>query len=125
MSFQDIRPSGVQLLYLRKNLMVFDTRDANNYAQGHLQGAIPPSDEIIKKIIIRKQRNNPVLVYCYHGNSSKDFCSLLCGFGFTEVYNLEGGWLAWQIYMGATLNPPLDQETNEQPELISISQIPR
>lgn len=36
------------------------------------------------------------MVYCAHGNSSRDICHLLSSMGFKEVYNLEGGWLAWQ-----------------------------
>lgn len=38
------------------------------------------------------------MVYCYHGNSSRDLCQLLNGLGFTQVYNLEGGWQAWAGY---------------------------
>lgn len=96
MSYQDILASDVGSLFNSNDLTIFDTRDANSYSQGHLDGALPISDQEIKSLIVRNQRKNPILVYCYHGNSSRDICSLLCGIGFTQVYNLEGGWLAWQ-----------------------------
>jgi ankyrin repeat protein len=43
-----------------------------------------------------------VLVYCYHGNSSRDICQFIAGFGFKRVYNLVGGWQAWEQF-SATL----------------------
>lgn len=98
MSYQDIHPVELSSLLERNELIIFDTRDANSYAQGHLQGAMPISDASIKQLIVTKQRKKPVLVYCYHGNSSRDICSLLGNFGFAEVYNLEGGWQAWQHF---------------------------
>jgi len=37
-------------------------------------------------------------VYCYHGNSSRDLCTLLVGMGLRQVYNLVGGWAAWESW---------------------------
>ena len=99
MSYQDILPNELETLYQHENVTIFDTREASYFTQGHLDNAIPISDQAIKQLIIRKQRHNPVLVYCYHGNSSRDICTLLNGMGFSEVYNLEGGWRAWQDFI--------------------------
>lgn len=99
MSYQDIHPMELPPLLGSNELIIFDTRDANSFAQGHLQGAMPISDAEIKRLIVTKQRTKPVLVYCYHGNSSRDICSLLGNFGFSEVYNLEGGWQAWRHFV--------------------------
>ena len=46
----------------------------------------------------KRRRNPPVVVYCYHANSSRDLCTLLSGFGFSQVFNLEGGWRAWDNF---------------------------
>ncbi len=55
-------------------------------------------DHEIRRLILQKKRHSPVVVYCAHGNSSRDICHLLSGMGFEQVYNLEGGWLAWQHF---------------------------
>jgi hypothetical protein len=56
-----------------------------------------------------RQRERPVLVYCYHGNSSRDLCQFIAGFGYTRVYNLVGGWQDWlkfsQTATGAPCSP--------------------
>jgi len=103
MRYRDILPEEVDALCQHVNLTIFDTREVNYFAQEHLDGAVPISDQAIKKMIIHKQRHNPVLVYCYHGNNSKEICNLLNGMGFSDVYNLEGGWLAWRNFISETI----------------------
>jgi rhodanese-related sulfurtransferase len=100
MSYVDLLPQDFSQLQARDDLTIFDTRDTASFTQAHIPGARMIEDHEIKKLIIQKKRNAPVLVYCAHGNSSRDVCHLLNGMGFNEVYNLEGGWLAWQ-----NLNP--------------------
>jgi rhodanese-related sulfurtransferase len=41
-------------------------------------------------------REKPVYVYCRSGNRSGRAARIMKGLGFKEVYNLEGGILAWQ-----------------------------
>ena len=94
MSYVEIHADAIAMLYQKKGLVIFDTRDAVSYQAGHLPGAVPISDDAIGQLIVGRKRNNPVLVYCYHGNSSRDICQLLSGMGFAEVYNLSGGWKA-------------------------------
>lgn len=96
MSYIQLQPQDLSDLNLRDELTIFDSRDANSFTQAHIPGARMIEDREIQKLILQKKRNTPVVVYCYHGNSSKDICNLLCGMGFSEVYNLEGGWQAWQ-----------------------------
>ncbi|MGD8569102.1 MAG: ankyrin repeat domain-containing protein [Gammaproteobacteria bacterium] len=75
---------------------VFDIRDNNSFEQGRIPGAQRFSEKIIRSMRKSEQRDSPVLIYCYHGNSSKDIAQMLCDFGFSNVYNLDGGYTAWQ-----------------------------
>ena len=75
---------------------VFDIRDDNSFKQGCIPGAKRFDDQIIRKMRKTDQRNSPVLIYCYHGNSSKDVARMLCDFGFSNVYSLNGGYTAWK-----------------------------
>jgi rhodanese-related sulfurtransferase len=98
MSYRDIAPADVQSLRTEDNLLIFDTRDAASFARGHMDDAQPITDAALQQLFKSRRRERPVLVYCYRGNSSRDICQLIAGFGFNRVYNLEGGWQAWEQY---------------------------
>lgn len=91
MNYQDIQPEQLAALRAAGELTVFDTRDAASYARAHLEDAEPVSDDALRRLIQSRQRQRPILVYCYRGNSSRDVCQLIAGMGFTRVYNLAGG----------------------------------
>lgn len=99
MNYQDLQPSEVAALRAEDELIVFDTRDAASYAAGHLDGAQPVSDAALRQLIQSRQRQRPILIYCYRGNSSRDVCQFIAGLGFSRVYNLAGGWQGWQRHL--------------------------
>ena len=77
---------------------VFDMRDQHSYKTSHLHAAVTVSEEHVQRLIKSRDHNIPILIYCYHGNSSRDLASFFVTLGFTQVYNLEGGWKAWSQY---------------------------
>ncbi len=115
MNYLELFPQQLAGLQLNNDLTIFDTRDSASFNQGHIPGARMIDDNEIKKLIIQKKRNSPVVVYCDHGNSSRDICHLLSGMGFKEVYNLEGGWLAWQNLQET--NPEFESSPQLKPNL--------
>lgn len=108
MNYRDILPADVAELRAEADLLVIDTRDAASYASGHLEEAQPLSDPLLQKLIRSRQRQRPILVYCYHGNSSRDICQFLAGFGFARVHNLVGGWQGWQGFSAEAAVPAVD-----------------
>ena len=42
----------------------------------------------------RLNKDAPVLVYCYHGNSSQEYAQMLADFRFNQVYSVDGGFAA-------------------------------
>jgi rhodanese-related sulfurtransferase len=97
-SYQDIHVSEVDELLKTPGLTVLDMRDEAARSQGQLPSALPHSDDVIGGLMRRRRSNPPVLVYCYHGNTSRDLCSFLGQMGLERVYNLEGGWQAWETW---------------------------
>lgn len=95
MKYEDLSAQQVSEFLTRLNAVVLDIRDEHSFTQGHIEGAQPASDAVMARLLRHKQRDMPILVYCYHGHSSRDMASFLCGLGFHYVYNLEGGWQAW------------------------------
>lgn len=93
MSFKTLFADQISEFLQRPDVVVLDHRDVRSYSSDHLPDAMLVNDALIMHL--RKKRQVPILVYCYHGNSSKDLCNLLINFGCENVYNLEGGWQAW------------------------------
>jgi rhodanese-related sulfurtransferase len=98
MAYHDLDCAELETLRNEQDLLIFDTRDPNSYARSHLDGAQPVSDAAIKQLMKNRQQQRPILVYCYRGNSSRDICQFIAGFGYSRVYNLTGGWQAWEAY---------------------------
>lgn len=92
MEYLEIEIDELDELILNKTPVVIDMRDTNSYMQARIRGAVPADDSTIRRIM--RNRERPVLVYCYHGISSRDFAGMLTGMGVQEVYSLAGGWQA-------------------------------
>lgn len=96
MSYHDIHSADLDELLNREGLTIIDMRDAQAQAKGKFEGARAASDALVNQLMMKRRANPPVLVYCYHGNASRDLCKFLAQFGLSEVYNLVGGWSAWE-----------------------------
>lgn len=80
------------------NTVVLDVREANEYQQGHLANAVHiPLGQLSKRIQeLEKFRNQTLVAYCRTGNRSNSAARLLRKQGFSSVFNLAGGIVAWQ-----------------------------
>jgi rhodanese-related sulfurtransferase len=112
LTYQDLQACQVTALRAEGDLLIFDSRDPHSYAAGHLADAQPVSDAALRQLIKSGRRQQAILVYCYHGNSSRELCRFIAGLGFSRVYNLVGGWQGWQQFLHsqprvATLSPAL------------------
>lgn len=76
--------------------VVIDVRTAEEYAAGHIPGALNiPFDQVAKRI---SEVDAPygVALYCMVGPRARKGESALLGAGYTSVLHLEGGLAAWQ-----------------------------
>ncbi|MFT4862153.1 MAG: thiosulfate sulfurtransferase, partial [Pseudohongiellaceae bacterium] len=44
----------------------------------------------------------PLVVCCYHGNSSQSAAAFFAEQGFVQSYSLDGGFEAWQEALGVS-----------------------
>ena len=88
---------AVELLNLDGTISI-DVRDPQEYAKGHIEGALQITVARLKEKIfeLEPHKNSPILVYCQQGTRSKEACKQLVNEGFTQVYYLGGGLLTWQ-----------------------------
>jgi rhodanese-related sulfurtransferase/rubrerythrin len=78
-----------------KVIVALDVRQPKEYEAGHIPGAklIPIPD--LTKRLDELDREKGVIVYCAIGGRSRIAAQMLAGRGFSEVYNLAGGFKAW------------------------------
>jgi thiosulfate sulfurtransferase len=93
-----LSPEEAQRLMATNNLVIIDVRDHDNFAQGHIEGAIQLSVADMKTFCQNTPKNQPILVYCYHGISSQAVGQHLQDQGFLTVYSLIGGFEKWQAH---------------------------
>ena len=80
------------------NLIVLDVRSTSFYNEGHLENAISiPVAQLDSRIDQLLQYNDTeIIVYCQTGSMSVQAAILLDSYGFTKVFNLSGGYNAWE-----------------------------
>lgn len=98
LGYQQISPADATRLYNRGALML-DVRTEAEYKTGFLGEArhIPVADVKSKLNSLESFKEKDVIVYCQTGARSASVANTLVKNGFTQVYNLRGGILAWKM----------------------------
>ena len=81
------------------NVQVLDVRTQEEYNSGHIEGSFLADwtrREQFNERIKSLDKNKPVYAYCLSGGRSRAAAAQLRKAGFKEVYNLEGGIVAWK-----------------------------
>ncbi|MHB8790892.1 MAG: rhodanese-like domain-containing protein [Desulfobulbaceae bacterium] len=78
------------------SVTVLDVRQPAEYEGGHIPGAkLIPLPELQGRLN-EIDRDKPTVVYCAIGGRSRVAAQMLTGSNFSKVYNLSGGFKAWQ-----------------------------
>lgn len=91
-------PMQTTQLINRRNALIIDIRTPEDFAAGHLpQAKHIALDTLANKAPqLGRSKTTPVVVVCQTGLSSQRACATIRTAGYAEVFNLEGGILAWQ-----------------------------
>ena len=90
-----------------EKLILVDVREDNEWAAGHLPGAIHLGKGIIERDIERTipDRNAVIVCQCGGGFRSALVCENLQRMGYTNTLSLDGGYKGW-IAKGLPLEKP-------------------
>ncbi|MPZ75059.1 MAG: thiosulfate sulfurtransferase GlpE [Deltaproteobacteria bacterium] len=80
----------------QKECLFVDIRDPGSYRAGHIPGALHLDDGNVQKFVQNTDKEKPVVVYCYHGNSSLGAVAYFMENGFKNVASMSGGFEAWR-----------------------------
>jgi rhodanese-related sulfurtransferase len=81
----------------REKLTLIDVREDNEWARGHLPGAVHLGKGIIERDIEQSfpDKEAPLVLYCGGGFRSALVADNLQKMGYTSVISMDGGWRGW------------------------------
>lgn len=88
---------AAKLLAERKEVVILDVRTPEEFKGGHLKGAvnIDIQSKTFKEDVAKLDKSKTYLVNCAAGGRSTSACTTMGGLGFTNAFNLQGGFNAW------------------------------
>jgi rhodanese-related sulfurtransferase len=84
-----------QMIMEDEDVFLLDVRTQEEYEEGYIEGAtlIPVSDLAGRLDEVPKDKK--IVIYCRTGNRSMTAANILISNGYEEVYNVQGGIIAW------------------------------
>lgn len=98
-TFAEIAPEAFAQKMQEKEVFLLDVRTVEEFADGHLEGAQQYDyyeTESFKSMLNGLDKSKTYLIYCRSGSRSGNALEMMKGMGFSTVYNLDGGILAWR-----------------------------
>ncbi|MFC3912965.1 thiosulfate sulfurtransferase GlpE [Pseudaeromonas sharmana] len=84
-------------LLAQGGVRLVDIRDAASFRAGHAPGAYHLTNDTLMQFMREVDYQVPVLVMCYHGNSSQGAAQYLAQQGYETVYSVDGGFEGWKL----------------------------
>jgi rhodanese-related sulfurtransferase len=80
-----------------EKFLLVDVREDNEWANGHLPGAVHLGKGIIERDIVQRvpDSNAKIILYCGGGLRSALAAENLQKMGYTSVESMDGGWRGW------------------------------
>ena len=82
--------------YQGKTALFVDIRDQVSIDTASIPGRKVLNNENVQDFVSETAKDQPLVVYCYHGNSSQSAAQFLSEQGFDQVLSIEGGFEAWR-----------------------------
>lgn len=93
-----VSPVAAAELATDPSITVIDVRTPEEFGAGHLDGAtmIDFYADTFADEISELDPDETYLVYCRSGNRSGQTAAMLAELGFAQIYDLDGGVIAWE-----------------------------
>ena len=80
----------------QSDTQLIDIRDSASFAAGHIREAQHIDNQSLPDFVATAATDKPLVIYCYHGNSSQQAGQYFIQQGFTDVYSVDGGFEQWR-----------------------------
>lgn len=85
-----------EVLDEKDGTIILDVRMPEEYAAGHIAGSrLIPLPELPENLVKIPDKSKKIFVYCRSGGRSGRAVAFLRQLGYTDVYNVAGGIIAW------------------------------
>ena len=94
---ESISPKEAAAMYTGQKAVIVDVREDSEWNEQHIPGAIHiPLGQLSERLSELKQyKDSPVITQCRSGGRSAQAFDVLKSAGFSKVYNMDGGIMAW------------------------------
>lgn len=83
------------MLDAQEDFQLIDVREEHEFEICNLKGELIPMGDVPDNVA-KISKDKPVVIHCRSGARSGNVCNYLeQNFGYTNLYNLKGGILAW------------------------------
>ncbi|MEZ5524828.1 MAG: thiosulfate sulfurtransferase GlpE [Pseudomonadales bacterium] len=96
-NFKRISAQQAKAMIDAGEVTLIDIRDEASFRNGHMSQAIHVDHHSVQGFIQEADLDIPLIVCCYHGNSSQSAAQFFCEQDFTDVYSLDGGYTDWCV----------------------------
>ena len=97
MSFECINIAEAKTLLEENDVRIADIRDAMSFSENHMKDAINVNNDNLPEFLQNTPKEVPLIVCCYHGNSSKQAAQFFAEQGYARVFSLDGGFEMWKM----------------------------
>ncbi|MEE8571586.1 MAG: rhodanese-like domain-containing protein, partial [Candidatus Bathyarchaeia archaeon] len=95
-SFGDVTVEEAKsLVESNVSLIIVDVRTREEYDSGHIEGAILIPVSELEGRIIELSKEEELLIYCRTGNRSSNSVNILKANGYTKIFHMNDGIIAW------------------------------
>ena len=92
-----VTPKEASVLTSEKKAVIVDVREEDEWNAGHIAGAvhIPLKQLEARSSELQQYKDKTIITQCRSGKRSADALEVLKSAGFTNVYSMDGGIMAW------------------------------
>jgi thioredoxin 1 len=113
LKYKSLVPNEFQIAFLNdSNALLVDVREFFEYKKSRIKDAVNiPSSEDLSESSDSIDKEKHLFVYCTSGYRARRVAVKLYDYGFTHIYNLDGGLTAWR-----KADMPLDKKKIKKKE---------
>lgn len=97
LGFSEVAVNDAVRLMNQDDTLALDVRDDSDFREGHVINAVSIPLGVLEGRLkeIESYKDKPVVIYCRTGQKAAKAGAILKRQGFTSIYKLKGGMMAW------------------------------
>tara|TARA_B100000925_G_scaffold283722_1_gene257900 strand:+ start:124 stop:501 length:378 start_codon:yes stop_codon:yes gene_type:complete len=106
--FEILKYSDFKKKIESSDVILIDVRTPMEFSQGHIQGSVNvdfKEEKDFQNYFENLDKSETIFLYCRSGNRSRKSAEKLIDLGFNKIYDLDGGFIEWNLNELKKINP--------------------